>query len=198
MQVVKTGELRCRCGAIQGTVEPRHLYCRAVCYCTDCQVFARYLGSPGENLDSRGGTEIVAILPAAVRFTAGVDKLACMSLSEKGLLRWYASCCRTPIGNTPRGWKTSYVGLIRTSLPTLDESFGPLKISFHAKSAHDHVEAAPLATFLAIMRIMRKIIGARLSGRYKENPFFNASSGAPVSMPQVLTLAERKSLEATA
>lgn len=193
-----SGQLRCRCGAIRGTVDPRHLYCRAVCYCTDCQVFARYLGPPGENLNRQGGTEVVAMLPASVHFTAGVDKLACMSLSDRGLLRWYASCCRTPIGNTPRDWKTSYVGLVKASLPNLDESFGPLKISFNAKSAHGDVKATPLATFLGVMRIMRKVIGARLSGRYKENPFFTANSGSPISTPQVLTLAERKSLEVAA
>ena len=129
------GQLRCRCGAIQGTVDPRHVYGRAVCYCTDCQAFARYLGSQDEILNSQGGTEIVAILPAAVHFTAGLDKLACMSLSDKGLLRWYASCCRTPIGNTPRDRKTPYVGLVRACLPNLDESFGPLKIAIKTNSA---------------------------------------------------------------
>ena len=98
-------QLRCRCGAIQGTVDSRHVYGRAVCYCTDCQAFARYLGSQDQVLNRQGGTEIVAILPAAVHFETGLDKLACMSLSDKGLLRWYASCCRTPIGNTPRDRK---------------------------------------------------------------------------------------------
>ena len=104
-------QLRCRCGTIQGTVDPRHVYARAVCYCKDCQAFARFLGSPDQILDRQGGTEIVAILPAAVQFTTGVEKLACMSLSDKGLLRWYASCCRTPIGNTPRDRSTPYVGI---------------------------------------------------------------------------------------
>lgn len=193
-----SAQLHCRCGAIQGTVDPRHLLCRAVCYCTDCQVFARFLGSPGENMNSQGGTEIVAILPAAVHFTAGVDKLACMSLSDKGLLRWYASCCRTPIGNTPRDWKTSYVGLVKACLPNLDESFGPTTIAFNTKSARGEVKATSFATFLGVIRIMRKIIGARLGGRYKENPFFTANAGAPIRSPQVLTLAERRSLEGAA
>ena len=192
------GQLRCRCGAIQGTVDSRHVYGRAVCYCTDCQAFARYLGSQDEILNRQGGTEIVAILPAAVHFTAGLDKLACMSLSDKGLLRWYASCCRTPIGNTPRDWKIPYVGLVRACLPELDESFGPLTIAFKTGSARGEVKATLLATFLGVIRIMRKVIGARIRGTYKTNPFFTPDSGAPIRTPQVLTLAERKSLESAA
>lgn len=187
--------LRCRCGALQGNVDSRHLYGHAVCYCKDCQAFARYLGSPDQILDRQGGTEIAAILPAAVKLSAGLEKLACMSLSPKGLLRWYASCCRTPIGNTPRDRKLPYVGLIRTCLPQYDESFGPPKIALHTKSASGDVNATPLAAFLGGMTIMSKIIGARLRARYKENPFFTLDSGAPIRTPQVLTLAERRSLE---
>ena len=188
-------QLRCRCGALQGNVDPQRVFARAVCYCKDCQAFARFLGSPDQILDGQGGTEIAAFLPAAIQFTAGMEKLACMSLSDKGLLRWYASCCRTPIGNTPRDRKMPYVGLIRACLPGIDESFGPLKIAINASSATGEVKGTPLATFLGVIRIMRKVIAARLRGRGKENPFFAPGSGAPVRMPQVLTLAERMSFQ---
>ena len=188
-------KLRCRCGSLQGNVDARHLYGRAVCYCKDCQGFARFLGSPEQILNGQGGTEIVAILPAAVHFTAGLDKLACMSLSDQGLLRWYAACCRTPVGNTPRDHKIPYVGLVRACLPELDESFGPLKIAINTGSATDVVKATPVMAFLGLMRIMRKVIAARLRGKYKENPFFTSKSGEPIRTPQVLTLAERMSLQ---
>jgi hypothetical protein len=39
-----------------------------------------------------------------------------MSLSDKGMLRWYASCCNTPIGNTSRDFKVSHVGLLHNCL----------------------------------------------------------------------------------
>jgi hypothetical protein len=101
---VRTDEfpLRCRCRAIQGHVESTHRAGRAICYCRDCQAFARNLGSPELTLDARGGTDIVATSPRYVRFTRGREQHRCMSLSPKGLFRWYAGCCRTPIGNTPR------------------------------------------------------------------------------------------------
>ena len=180
-------KLRCRCGSIQGNVDARHLYGRAVCYCKDCQAFARFLGSPEQILNKQGGTEIVAILPAAVQITAGLDKLACMSLSDRGLLRWYAGCCRTPIGNTPRDRSTPYVGLIRACLPGIDDSFGPLKIAINTSSANGKVKATPVAAFLGLMRIMRKVIAARLRGKGKENPFFTPGSGEPIKTPQVIS-----------
>jgi hypothetical protein len=38
--------------------------------------------------------------PAHVKLGAGTDALRCLRLSDKGVLRWYTDCCRTPIGNT--------------------------------------------------------------------------------------------------
>ena len=94
--------LRCRCGSIEGYVAAPRVGARAICYCRDCQTFARFLGNPNEVLNGQGGTDIIATLPGHVHFTRGVDQLRCISLSHKGLLRWYAGCCRTPVGNTPR------------------------------------------------------------------------------------------------
>ncbi|MEO8040416.1 MAG: DUF6151 family protein [Betaproteobacteria bacterium] len=187
--------LRCGCGAIQGYVEALPSGGRAVCYCRDGQAFARFLGRHDDILDSHGGTDIIASLPRSVHFTSGADKMACMSLSPRGLLRWYASCCRTPIGNTPRDRKLSYLGLVRNCLPETDAAFGPVKIELNTGSARGKVEPTPLATFFGIVKIMKNVFGARLSGKYRENPFFESDSGAPIKAPQILTLAERKALD---
>src|SRR5688572_4602143 len=106
-----TMQLRCRCGAVRGEMDAGRAYARATCYCKDCRAFARFLGQSGV-LDASGGSDIVATAPAAVRITSGSEHVACMSLSPKGLLRWYASCCRTPLGNTPRDPKVLYAGLV--------------------------------------------------------------------------------------
>lgn len=188
-------QLHCQCGAIQGDVDSGHAYGRAVCYCKDCQAYARFLGARDEVLNAHGGTEILAVHPRAVRLTAGLENLACMSLSDKGILRWYASCCRSPIGNTPRNATISYLGLVRTCVPDLDDkSVGPLRIALNTSSATGNVKATPFATFFGVIRILRNIIGARLTGKYRQNPFFEAGSGAPVKTPRVLAAAERQSL----
>ena len=86
--------LRCRCGTVRGWVsKPDRAMGRAVCYCKDCQAYGHFLGKPAEVLDALGGSDVVATHPKHVTLTHGRDAIACMSLSPKGLLRWYASCC---------------------------------------------------------------------------------------------------------
>ncbi|HZY18556.1 MAG TPA: DUF6151 family protein [Ramlibacter sp.] len=194
--------LRCRCGTLQGHVATPGMAGRALCYCKDCQAFARFLGRQGDVLDPHGGTEIIPLLPEHVRITAGADQLACMSLGPRGLLRWYAACCRTPIGNTTRDIRMAYVGVIRACLPGdeagLARSFGPLRIRLNTASALGQVPPTRLATGVALVRIMRAVLAARLRGRYRDTPFFDPATGTPVRAPQVLGLAERQALERAA
>ena len=189
--------LRCECGAIRGYVALPAKTVRLVCYCKDCQAFARYLERAGDVLDPQGGTDIVATAPSHVRFEQGLDALACMSLSDTGMLRWYASCCRTPIGNTPRDRKTHYVGLIHVCLgeQPLNASFGPARVSLNTKSARGHVSATPVSTVLAIFKIIGLVAPARLMRRYDVNPFFDPVSGGPVKQPRVLSEAEASALK---
>ncbi|MDO9354052.1 MAG: DUF6151 family protein [Solirubrobacteraceae bacterium] len=181
--------LRCRCGTIRGEVDADGSAGRAICYCKDCQAYARHLGRPEVTLDAQGGTEIVACLPSNVRFSAGLERLACLSLSDKGLLRWYADCCRTPIGNTPRDPKVAYVGLVRDCLPgedrVLDAAFFPCSIALNTGSAQGAVRSTPFSTALGVFKIMKNVLGARLSGGYKRNPFFDATSGRPIRAPHL-------------
>ena len=188
--------LQCQCGTLKGYVSPPKMANRGVCYCKDCQAFARFLERPGDAvLNELGGTEIVATLPKHVHFTQGLEALVCMSLSDHGLLRWYTSCCNTPIGNTPRDFKISYVGLIHSCLakrsPSLEDSFGPVRMVLQTKSAKGQVKPTPISNFLTMLRIMKSVIATRLSGNYKRNPFFVEDSGAPIKQPRVLTKAER-------
>jgi uncharacterized protein DUF6151 len=94
--------LRCRCGRMRGVasgVSPSTGF-RFVCYCEDCQVFARFLRRV-DVLDPAGGTDNVQMPAARVKLTAGTDAMGCLRLSST-VLRWYSACCRTPIGNTCR------------------------------------------------------------------------------------------------
>jgi hypothetical protein len=186
--------LRCRCGKLQGEVDETRVAARAVCYCKDCQAFARFLKAEDVVLDSAGGTEVEASLPVAVRFTAGLENLACMSLSPQGIYRWYASCCHTPVGNTPRDPKMPYVGLVRTCLDAsaedLDRALGRARFTANTGSAHGKVKATPLRAVFAVARIGAALLRARIGGSYRDNPFFDGA-GAPLRTPRVLTREER-------
>jgi hypothetical protein len=88
--------LRCRCGRMRGVasdVSPSAGF-RFVCYCKDCQAFARFLDR-ADVLDPAGGTDIFQMPPARVKLTAGTDAMRCLRLSNK-VLRWYTRLLPDP------------------------------------------------------------------------------------------------------
>lgn len=186
--------LRCRCGTLQGVVLPSSTATRAICYCNDCQAYARFLG--GDIVDGSGGTEVLATGPRQVQFQQGPESLACLSLSPRGLLRWYARCCRTPIGNTPRNPRIGYVGLVHSCLgdePVRRASFGPVRMAVSTKSAHGPVASPPLgARVSAMFNLVGGLAGSLLPGNRRSSPFFEPGSQAPVRVPYVLSPAERE------
>jgi len=181
--------LECACGRLKGTLAAGAKYMRAVCYCRDCQAYAESLGEPGKVLDANGGTDVVASLQAYVRFTDGIGQLACLSLTGRGLLRWYASCCNTPIANTPRDPRISYVGIIHTALGRdegrLDATFGPPRLATNVDSARDAVASNHIRTLTATLRIIARVAQARLNGSWRRSPFFG-SELRPLVNPRVL------------
>ena len=191
--------LRCRCGTLRGLFAPHELAPRATCYCKDCQAFAHFLGRPDEVLDRLGGTDIVATLARNLTFTQGADSLACMSLSPKGLLRWYARCCRTPIANTVRDMKLSYVGIVHACLhepgQTLEAAgFGPLRMVVNTKSAKGTPPSLRWGTFTSLLNLMPRVIVARFNGDHRRTPFFDAATGAPRAAVTVIGASERERL----
>lgn len=188
--------IRCRCTALKGTVSDTKAANRGVCYCKDCQAFAHFLNRNNDILDERGGTQIVQTLPKYVHFTEGLEHLACMRLTEKGLLRWYTTCCNTPIGNTPPNMKMSFVGIVHSCLITdeasLDDSFGPICMHVHTKEAKGMGDLKSVGTVRTILRFIIMMSRARLNGDYKCNPFFTVETGAPVVNPEVLSMKDRE------
>ncbi|MED5617660.1 DUF6151 family protein [Ideonella sp. BN130291] len=191
--------LACRCGRVRGHVILPTIAARAVCYCKDCQAYARFLGQEAAVLDAQGGSDIVATMPSHLRFEQGLDALACLSLTPKGILRWYASCCATPIGNTPPDRKVHYVGLVHSCLAKpLEPAFGPARVRLNTASATGPVQGTPVAMGLAILKLMRFMLPARFTARHRDNPFFEADSGRPIVARRVLTPAELAAVKTVA
>ena len=190
--------IRCRCGTLRGYLSHPVKARRAVCYCKDCQAFAHFLGANGI-LDEKGGTEVIQALPGNVHFTDGTDALACMRLTKKGLLRWYAGCCNTPVGNTPADFRISYVGLVHNCLESGDESlqtvFGPLRLRVNTRSAKGEPKPEPVGLISTMLRVVGMLMKARLDGSYRQTPFFVAGSGRPIVTPRVLDREELEKLK---
>lgn len=185
--------LRCNCGNVQGWVTgitPRR-GTHVICHCVDCQSFPRHLGR-ADVLDDRGGTEIFQIASWRLQIEQGAEYIACLRLSPKGLFRWYAACCNTPLANTLAENRFAFCGLSVAALPGSAEVLGPVICRNATASATGSGEGLrdfgiPCAGFRFIGRMLK----SKLTGRGRISPFFDAD-GAPFSEPNVLTLEERE------
>lgn len=209
MTATTSHPIQCTCGSLKGKLTLSQHINRCECYCKDCQAFAHFLKRDSDVLNvlnSQGGTDIIQTLPKYVHFTKGTEHLACMRLTDKGMLRWYTTCCNTPIGNTMANFKLSFVGLIHTCLESetspksaLEAAFGPVRMVCSAESAK--LQSSPPMTLKSsglakgMVRVAMMMLRARLDGSYKETPFFNASSGQPIVNPTILSKAELASVK---
>jgi hypothetical protein len=182
--------LQCKCGTIKGVVSNARSANRALCYCKDCQDFARFLGQERETLDARGGSDIIQVLPKNVTFVQGTGSLACMRLTPKGMVRWYAGCCKTPIGNTLANYKISFIGLLHNCLQSSDhplqDSFGPIRCCVNPQGAIGEPKPKTSGTGAMLWWFAKNVVKARINGDYQHTPFFRMDTGLPIAAPQVL------------
>lgn len=188
----------CECGVIRGTIEGRGLCSHLICYCADCRAFARFLGHADQVLDAQGGTEIVQVAQPRISFTHGKEHLAAVRLSEKGLLRWYAGCCNTPIGNTLADRRVAVIGLIHACLEAerINEDFGTRTAIVHTASALGDPRPRQRGLPGVIARALALTASNLVSRRYLRSPLFD-ETGAPKVTPRVLEAEELKSLKAS-
>lgn len=186
--------LQCRCGTVKGLVSRPEIANRAVCYCGSCQAFAYFLGRQGDVLDERGGSDVIQVLPKNLAFTQGIGALSCLRLTDKGVHRWYASCCNTPIGNTMHTCKISFVGLLHSCLDTsgvpLSGSFGEVRTRVNTQGARGTSKPKTEGLARTFWWFTKTIIKARLDGGYRHTPFFFVDEDRPIVVPRVLSAAE--------
>lgn len=101
----------CACGSVTGKLIKAGPSAgdHVVCHCTDCQAFPTRLGAADRILDEHAGTALYQGRCAAMRLSTGRDQLACLHLTDKPTLRWYARCCATPLFNTYRNGRIPYI-----------------------------------------------------------------------------------------
>jgi hypothetical protein len=194
--------LSCECGTVKGLLQVRGLAVHGACYCRDCQAFARFLGRPERMLNDKGGTEVIGTLPARLRFTSGQERLACITLTPRGPLRWYAECCRTAICNSSRAPKNPFVTIHCRALAAapaeVDRAFGPNSFALAAQAATAPVAKSRRGFLLAMPKILWNIAYAKLSGAWRINPLFRPGTDQPIRAPQALSKDERYALRGDA
>lgn len=198
--------VRCACGQLEGVargVDPSAGN-NLKCYCDDCQSFQHFLDKADAVLDEHGGTQIFQMSQGNLEISRGRDRLACVRLRPGGTFRWYASCCRTPIGNTVGTSKIPFVGVVTECLSSpdggsLDASLGPIKLGVHGRYAlgepvgiNVHKKAPP--SF--VLGFIGRLIVWRLRGDHKRSPFFDADGKLNVT-PKILAAEELAVVEAS-
>ena len=188
-------ELRCRCGEVQGRVKNAspEAVTRAVCYCDDCQAYLHHLGRL-DLMEEHGGTDVVQVAPSSLTFHRGAERLVGLRLTPKGLYRWYASCCKTPLGNT-LGPSIPFVGIVAQAFDHVDDTFGKSRGMVFGKFAV--CEPGQVSTkfdFGLMAYAMRKILGWRFRGQTWPHPYFDRATRAPSHPVTVLSREERAAL----
>ncbi len=180
----------CNCGSVQGHLDASAAKSgnHVVCYCADCRAAELYLGQPDP---APGPVDILQTTPGVIHFTQGQQHLGLFRLGPKGLFRWYATCCNAPMFNTLQSPKLAFAGVAAARLttperlgPVISEGFIPQP---DGKRKHKNVGRSAFALFSCM-------IAARLSGRWRNTPFFDVETGEPVRPATILTKEERKKL----
>lgn len=177
----KTVNLKCFCGQVEGAlqVEPRSSF-HVHCLCCDCQAFAGFLGNQERILDEHGGSELFQTYPAYLTITQGQQFVRAVQLAPKGIYRWYASCCNTPIANTLGKASIPFVGVSVKLMQFASEQeklevLGPVTVKAFGKYALGEMpkDAHPRFPLSFLPKVLWFMLKGKLGGKHKPSAFFS-------------------------
>ncbi len=182
----------CRCGSVKGTLHDVGYGTHARCFCQSCRAADIHTGAADPGKD---GVTVYQTTPDRISFEVGQDQLAAFSFGPKNLLRWQAKCCGTLLFNTLRSPKVSFAAL-RANRITDTTPLGPIRARGFIPAAngkHRHEGIGPLVAGM----LGRALLG-RVTGRWKQTPFFDIATQQPVADVEVLPFGERDRILAEA
>ncbi|MGJ8546989.1 MAG: DUF6151 family protein [Sulfitobacter sp.] len=187
---MKNVAISCACAKINGAVigvSPRTGN-HAQCFCRSCRAGHVYCGAPDP---APGPVALFQTTPDRLRIDGGMDHLRVFSFGPKNLLRWYAGCCGTPLFNTPRNPKISFIG-INYDLFADKAPLGPLRGQAHIPAPGGKTRHKGLHHLLwgGMSRAARHF----LSGDWRHNLLFDAKDGLPIIPVVVVCDADRRAL----
>ncbi|WP_158964611.1 DUF6151 family protein [Chachezhania sediminis] len=172
----------CACGSVRGEVSRTsspggtHI----ICHCKYCRAGELWCGQPDPDPE---GVAIFQTTADRVRFTEGQDHVGAFRLTKQGPYRWYATCCKAPLFNTTSSPGVPFAGMIaaRAADPS---DLGPVKMHVF-RTQPDGTSKAGLGIG-AVAKLMTGLAAARLSGRWKNTPFFDAATRKPLATPAMV------------
>ncbi len=184
--------IQCDCGEFRAELYnfPKATPGRLVCYCDDCQLYAKKIERE-DILDPYGGTQVIPVYPNDVNILSGEQHLKCNLLKEKGLHRWSVTCCNTPVINTiPKfPWAGIPHRLYTNAEPGCLERLGKIKSRIKGKYAIGEPpfklsqdfgikDAMVVIPFVARGFILRK---------FNRSPLFQEDGQTPIKDPMILS-----------
>ncbi|MCW0199738.1 DUF6151 family protein [Sphingopyxis sp.] len=186
----------CECGTVSGTLTIGPEGDHVICHCTDCQNLAHYLGHP-RVLDAEGGTALYQTRCARMRLASGRDRLACVHLTDKPTLRWYAGCCRTPLFNTVGTGKLPFitVQLAACDAAARERLLGPPGGHLFVQDAIGDASGLRKMRMATLMRRFAvRAIRDIVSGDRRRAALFDPQTLEPIAVPHRLTSEKRRAL----
>ncbi|SDZ52930.1 Uncharacterized conserved protein [Jannaschia faecimaris] len=174
----------CKCGKLRGEIrDVSPAACtKIVCHCKDCRSAYTHLGL--------ADPEKVGILQTTqdrITITEGGENLRVFRHTPKGALRWFATCCNTPLFYTPLKARLVHVGVNADRLSNPEAGGKVLAEAFIPKpgGGQAHKGVGRMAA-----RMVGRMVAKNISGEWRDSPLF-ASDGSPTRDPQILSREER-------
>ncbi len=189
--------ISCKCGKVNGAINllsPRnftHLKCR----CRSCRAFARLSGHGQSHIDPDGFVDLVQTLPATMDIKQGLAELRTVVLTQKGPLRWYASCCDTPLWLTLGKPKPPFVSILAENIDD-KEVLGPVRYYAFCDDLPKNERPQPNGAWGGmnlVGRVITRTLRAMITGKLKANPFFD-ESGRVLAKRSDMTKAQKAAL----
>lgn len=175
----------CRCGSVSGTLravrpsEGTHV----ICHCNAC---ARAMALSGLEDEAAEGVDLWQTTPDRIDISTGADHLVPVRLSPKGLFRWTAQCCNTPMFNTFAGPALPFTGVL-TRILSDPAPLGP--VIAHGFVTGSDGKQRHQNGGRVIWRMLKRTLAAKLGGRGRQTPFFNPD-GSPITPPTLAPKAD--------
>ncbi len=187
----------CRCGGVELRVDVPGAAAgtRVICYCKDCQTAAHLHAQAEDVLGPAGGSDIWQTTPDRIEIVTGAEQLKVIRLSPKGLMRWHAGCCGTPMFNTLPNLKLPFLGMIlrQSALADADAVYG--KTRCYASTADARPGAGAPTRDKGFKRagfdVLQRMLAAWLSGRGKMTPLI-AEDGVAIARVEVISKDQRR------
>ena len=165
---------------------------RVVCHCRGCTDYAHALGRAAEILDELGGSEVIQISPRRLELTDGLEHLGCMRMTERGALRWYATCCRTPLAHTLPSPRMPFMSVSHVCLDwdgagaPRESVAGPIRARVNGRWRRGQTPAsAGFGSLLSMLAHYAPLfVGWLIRGDARASPFFDPATRAPRCLPR--------------